>query len=230
MSNRIFLAAWVLVIVLAGSSFAVSIRVLPGGIPVGSAEQLMREGIRLGSSQMLRQAWDSYEKAVALNPEYLEGYLQLGRIFFHLSLLGTATAEESRKAQHFADVLLEKAPEIADAHRLMGMVLSGKGAYLDALQELQLALHLNPGNEFVICDLASIHLALKQPEQTIGLLEGRSLRDGWSYYILGMAWLQKGERGRAMLNFKKARALGFSGYWLDLAFQRLGEELSLPLR
>ncbi len=230
MSNRIFLATWLLIFSLVGVASAVSIRVLPGGIPLGSAEQLMREGIRLGSSQLLRQAWDAYEKAVALDPEYLEGYLHLGRIYFHLSLLGNATAEESRKAQYFADILLEKAPEVADAHRLMGMVLSGKGAYLDALQELQLALHLNPGNEFVICDMASIHLALKQPDQTISLLEGRSLRDGWSYYILGMAWLQKGEKGRAMINFKKSRALGFSGYWLDMAFQKLGEDLSLPLR
>ncbi|NLI77396.1 MAG: hypothetical protein GX442_13265 [Candidatus Riflebacteria bacterium] len=230
MSIRSLALALVLALAVSGVAFAVSIRVLPGGIPLGSAEQLMAEGIRLGSTQILRQAWEAYEKAVALNPEYLEGYLQLGRIYFHLSLLGGATDEDYRKAFHFADLLMEKAPKVAEAHRLMGVVLSGKGAYLDALQELELALHLDPGDEFVLCDMAAIHLALKQPDQTVSLLEGRSLKDGWSYYILGMAWMQKGEKGRALINFRKAKAAGFAGYWLDLAFQRLGEDLKLPLR
>jgi len=196
---------------------------------MGSADQLMAEGIRLGSSQILRQAWEAYEKALVLNPEFLDGYFKLGRIYFHLSLLGSAAEEDFQKAQRFADLVLKKAPMNPEAHRLMGEVLSGKGAYLDAMQELKLALNMNPGNEFILCDMASIHLALHQPEETISLLEGKSLRDGWSLYILGLAWLQKGEKGRALINFKKAQKRGFSGYWLNLALQALGEDLSLPL-
>jgi hypothetical protein len=45
-----------------------------------------------------------------------------------------------------------------------------------------------------------------------------------------MAWLQKAEKGRAMINFKKAQKHGFSGYYLDMALAHLAKELDLPLK
>lgn len=203
---------------------AVSIRVMQG-IPVGDPQQLVEEGLRLSNEQMLRQAWEAYEKAVRLDPETVEGYRQLGRVYFNLSLIGAANDDDYVRASEYARLIGAKAPESADAHHIMGMVLSGKGAYLDALDELRLALHLNPANELILCDIASIHLALHQPDETVRLLEGKTLRRGWSYYILAMAWLQKGERGRAWMNLLKARRQGFSGYWVDTTLDMLRRDL-----
>jgi len=214
---------------LTAELFGLSIRVLPGGIPVGNPEQLVREGIRLGNTQLLRQAWDAYEKAVAIDPQYLEGYLQLGRIFFHLSLLSGANEYDFAKAKKYAQTAMDLSPQNPDVHHVMGIVLSGNGAYVDAMDELKLALALNPGNEFIIGDLASIYLALRQPDWAIEYLEGKHLKNGWSYYVLGLAWLQKNQKGKAFLNFKKAEKIGFSDYWLNLAFDSLKRDIFIHL-
>lgn len=208
-------------------SEAVSVRVLQGGIPMGDAQQLVEEGLRLGNEQMLRQAWEAYEKAVHLDPDANDGYRQLGRVYFYLSLIGAANNDDFIRASEYARLLDSKDPGSADAHHLMGVVLSGKGAFLDALDELRLALSLKPANELILCDIASIHLALHQPEETIRILEGKSIRRGWSYYILAMAWLQKGERGRAWLNLLKARKQGFSGYWVDTTLEMLMRDIRM---
>lgn len=206
---------------------AVSVRVLQGGIPVADTQQLVEEGLRLGNEGMLRQAWDAYEKAVHLDPDATDGYRQLGRVYFNLSLIGAAKDDDYARASEYARLLEVKEPGSADAHHLMGIVLSGKGAFLDALDELRLALSLKPANELILCDIASIHLALHQPDETIRMLEGKVLKRGWSYYILAMAWLQKGERGRAWLNLLKARKQGFSGYWVDTTLEMLMRDIRL---
>lgn len=206
---------------------AVSVRVLQGGIPVGDLQQLVEEGFRLGNERMLRQAWDAYEKAVHLDPDAIDGYRQLGRVYFNLSLIGATGDADFARASEYARLLEVKEPGSADAHHIMGLVLSGKGAFLDALDELRLALSLKPANELILCDIASIHLALHQPDETIRMLEGKALKRGWSYYILAMAWLQKGERGRAWLNLLKARKQGFSGYWVDTTLEMLMRDIRL---
>jgi len=208
-------------------SMAVSVRVLQGGIPIAEPQQLVEEGLRLGNEQMLRQAWDVYEKAIQLDPGTTDGYRQLGRVYFNLSLIGAAKDDDYVRASEYARLLGSRDPGSADAHHLMGVVLSGKGAYLDALDELRLALSLKPANELILCDIASIHLALHQPEETIRMLEGKTLHRGWSYYILSMAWLQKGERGRAWLNLLKARKHGFSGYWVDTTLDMLLRDIGI---
>jgi tetratricopeptide (TPR) repeat protein len=217
-------------VLTAHPGLALSIRVLPGGIPVGSPEQLMSEGIRLGNSHLLRQAWNEYEKSVTLAPHKLEGYYQLGRIFFHLSLLRSAGTADSAKALGYARQALALAPQAAESHRILALVFSGKGAYLDAMDELRLAMQLNPGNEFVLCDMAVIHLALRQPAKAVALLEGQSLKNGWSYFVLAVAWMQQGQNGKALINLKKAERSGFVGFWLDQAQNAIkqGRPLDLP--
>jgi len=231
MSNRS--AVPFLIMVFFGvlvSASGLSVRVIQGGVPIASPRELIEEGIRLGNSELLRKAWGSYEQAVKLEPNVIDGYMQLGRIYFHLSMMGVATDDEFQKVRNYARQALSKSPEIADSHHLMGMVLSGKGSYLDAIDELRLALNLKPGNEFILCDMAAIHLALHQPEESINILEGKKLKDGWSYFILSLAWLQKGAKGRALLNLNKAKNVGFSGYWLDKTLSALEKDLGIPLK
>ncbi len=217
-------------LLISGPASAISIRVFPGGIPLGSAQQLMDEGMRLGNTQMLRQAWDAYEKAVKLDPNSSQGYLGMGRIFFYLSMLDAAGPEDVSRAQKLAEVASTGNLAPGDVHYLLGMVLSGKGAYLDAVDELKLALYFNPGNEFILCDLASIHLTLHQSDAIIELLEGKNLRSGWAYLNLAMAWLQKGEKGKAWLNLVKAQKLGYTGYWLEKTKTLIQKDLLINVK
>ena len=197
------------------------------GVPVANPRQLVEEGIKLGNAQLLRKAWSHYESALKLSGGSDTGYLELGQIYFHLSLLGVSTEEDFETAEFFARKAIFEDPHDADAHRSLGLILAGRGAFLDALDQLNVALHLNPANEYLIYDLAALHLALHQPKKTIEFLEGRNHKSAWAYVVLAMAWSQQNSRGRAILNLYKARQLGFSHYWIDRMLEQFSEELKM---
>ncbi len=219
-----------LLCIFATSASALSIRVLEGGIPIIDPGKMMEDGLRLGNTELLRQAWRHYEDSVTLPESMGNGYLELGRIYFYLSLLGSSNESDYNIAEHFARQAIADNPENADAHHALGLILAGRGAFLDAFEELTLALHLNPTNEFLLVDLASLHLALHQPIKTIEYLEGRSHKTGWAYVVLAMAWSQQNQKGKAILNLLKARKMGFGGYWIDTMLAQFAEEFKLPLK
>ncbi|HNS09406.1 MAG TPA: hypothetical protein PKN29_06880 [Candidatus Ozemobacteraceae bacterium] len=219
-----------LLCIFANSASALSIRVLEGGIPIIEPHKMMEDGLRLGNTELLRQAWRHYEDSVTLPEGMGKGYLELGRIYFYLSLLGSSSESDYNLAERFARQAIADNPENADAHHALGLILAGRGAFLDAFEELTLALHLNPTNEFLLVDLASLHLALHQPIKTIEYLEGRSHKTGWAYVVLAMAWSQQNQKGKAILNLLKARKMGFGGYWIDTMLAQFAEEFRLPLK
>jgi tetratricopeptide (TPR) repeat protein len=227
---KLFVLPAVFLLASAIAASALSIRVVEGGIPLVDPQEMIEEGIRKGSVDLLRQAWRHYEDSLLFNEkEAKTAYLELGKIYFHLSLLGYSTQSEFDTAEHYAREAVARDPENSDAHRALGLIFAGRGAFLDAYEELTLALYLNPGNEFLVYDLAALHLALRQPAKTIEYLEGRNHKNGWPYVVLAMAWTQQEQRGKAILNLLKAKRLGYSGYWVDTMLAQLSEEVKLPL-
>ncbi|PKL47414.1 MAG: hypothetical protein CVV42_13220 [Candidatus Riflebacteria bacterium HGW-Riflebacteria-2] len=227
---KLFVLPVVFLLASAMTVSALSIRVVEGGIPLIDPQEMIEEGIRKGSVDLLRQAWRHYEDSLLFNEKQDKtAYLELGKIYFHLSLLGYSTQSEFDTAEYYAREAVERDPENSDAHRALGLIFAGRGAFLDAYEELTLALYLNPTNEFLIYDLAALHLALRQPIKTIEYLEGRNHKSGWPYVVLAMAWTQQEQRGKAILNLLKAKKLGYSGYWVDTMLSQLSEEVKLPL-
>lgn len=227
---KMFVLPAVFLLATAISASALSIRVVEGGVPLVSPNELIEEGIRLGSVDLLRQAWRHYEDSLLFDEKQAKtAYLELGKIYFHLSLLGYSTQSEFDTAEYYARQAVERDPENSDAHRALGLIFAGRGAFLDAYEELTLALYLNPANEYLIYDLAALHLALRQPVKTIEYLEGRNHKSGWPYVVLAMAWTQQEQRGKAILNLLKAKKLGYSGYWVDTMLSQLADEVKLPL-
>lgn len=226
---KLFVLPAVFLLASVMTASALSIRVVEGGIPVVDHQEMIDEGIRLGSVDLLRQAWRHYEDSLSFEDAAKAGYLELGKIYFHLSLLGYSTQSEFDTAEYYARQAVERNPEDSDAHRALGLIFAGRGAFLDAYEELTLALYLNPANEFLVYDLAALHLALRQPVKTIEYLEGRSHKSGWPYVVLAMAWTQQNQRGKAILNLLKAKRLGYSGYWVDTMLNQLSDEVKLPL-
>ncbi|NCB37762.1 MAG: hypothetical protein EOM80_03245 [Erysipelotrichia bacterium] len=226
---KLILLPTVFLFAFAANVSALSIRILEGGVPVLEPQKMVEEGLRQGNAALLRQAWQHYADAVKLSENTDAGYLELGKIYFYLSLLGDANQSDFDTAEFYAKQAIDRDPQNADAHRALGLILAGRGAFLDAFGELSLALNLNPGNEFLICDIAALHLALHQPIKTIEYLEGRNHKSGWAYVVLAMAWSQQNQKGKAILNLMKARKLGFSGYWIDTMLGQFAEEFHLPL-
>ncbi|OGK05142.1 MAG: hypothetical protein A2W80_01450 [Candidatus Riflebacteria bacterium GWC2_50_8] len=226
---KLFVLPAVFLLASVMTASALSIRVVEGGIPLVDPQEMIEEGIRQGNVDLLRQAWRHYEDSLVFEKEARAGYLELGKIYFHLSLLGYSTQSEFDTAEYYARQAIDRDPENSEAHHALGLIFAGRGAFLDAYEELTLALYLNPANEYLIYDLAALHLALRQPKKTIEYLEGRNHKTGWPYVVLAMAWTQQEQRGRAILNLFKARRLGYSGYWVDTMLNQLSEEVKLPL-
>ena len=208
---------------------AVSIRVTEG-VPLMDPSSLIEEGIKKGNADLLREAWRHYEQALRLTTGSSAGYLELGEIYFHLSLLGESTDDDFKTAEFFARQAVAENPDDSDAHRALGLILAGRGAFLDALEELTVAWHLNPTNNFIIYDLAALHLALRQPQQTVAYLESQNHKSGWPYVVLAMAWMQQDAPGKALINLYRAKHLGYSNYWVNKMLQDLGKELNMPLK
>lgn len=208
---------------------AVSINLIEGAVPVGSPEEMLKEGIRLGNSVLLKQAWKHYADAAEDNGAK-KAYLELGKIYFYLSLLGQSTQLEHDTARDLACKAVAQSPKSSDAHRALGLVLAGEGAFLDAYQELTLALYLNPTNEFLIYDLALLHVALKQPEKALDYLEGHNYKSAWPYVIMAMANTQMKRHGKAIVNLYKARYLGFADSLINSMLEQLSDELEIELK
>ncbi len=208
-------------------AYAMSIRVVEG-IPLVDFKTMVEDGLRLGNAELLRKAWSHYENAIRFdskNEQAKIAYLQLGKIYFYLSLLGLSTEEDFFKVKDYANNMLNEFPDDPDAHRAFGLIFTGHGSYMDAFEELSLALKLNPTNELVLCDMASLHLALHQPDKTIEYLEELKANNGWNQVLLAMAYSQKNLKGRAYIAINRAEKLGYKGYWVDKMKESLSKEI-----
>lgn len=216
---------------LAVSASALSIRVVEG-VPLGNYQTMVEDGLRLGNAELLRTAWNHYESAIKFDnkeEELASSYLELGKIYFYLSLLGCSTEDDYSIAEGYARRILNDYPNDADAHRALGLIFAGHGSYMDAFEEFSLALRLNPTNELVVCDMASLHLALHQPDKTIEYLEKLKNNRGWNQILLAMAYSQKNMLGRAYLALSRAEKLGYKGYWVDKMKANISESIGLNL-
>lgn len=213
------------------NSYALSIRVVEG-VPLGNYEAMVEDGLRLGNAELLRTAWEHYEQAIKFGNQdkmAASSYLELGKIYFYLSLLGCSTEEEYLKAESYAKNLINSSPKSSDAHRALGLIFAGHGSYMDAYEEFNLALKLNPTNELVICDMASLHIALHQPDKTIEYLEKLKQNNGWNQILLAMAYSQKNLNGKAYIALSKAEKLGYKGYWVDKMKENISKEIGIEL-
>lgn len=228
--NKIkFLIIFLAFMTMTVSAQALSIRVVEG-VPLGDYETMVEDGLRLGNAELLRTAWNHYEEAINFESKddvVASSYLELGKIYFYLSLLDCSTEEDYFKAEGYARKLLNESPEDADAHRALGLIFAGHGSYMDAFEEFSLALKLNPTNDLVVCDMASLHLALHQPDKTIEYLERLKANKGWNQILLAMAYSQKDLNGRAYLALSRAEKLGYKGYWVDSMKKNLSEKLGM---
>jgi tetratricopeptide (TPR) repeat protein len=127
------------------------------------------------------------------------------------------------------ETLLPKTPKSFDVHELLGLVYASQGKGPQALQQLQIAVELNPGSAAARTNLAAsflrvgkLALAEEQFRKAIAL-------DPKSYeanHNLGELYIQSGRLAKAAPYLKNAQALRPSydnGYNLALAYFLTGE-------
>ncbi len=98
-------------------------------------------------------ARQSYQKAVALNPDLAEAQVNLGSLLL--------AGRDFTRALPYLQAAVKLKPNDARAHMDLGMALDGAGQHEAAMQEFQRALALNPNSETALYQAGHIELGQK---------------------------------------------------------------------
>jgi TolB-like protein/class 3 adenylate cyclase len=115
---------------------------------------------------------DYFEKSVALDPGFALAWTGLSRGYWTQSGYGWRPVNSGfQQAREAAQRALDLAPELAEAHAALGLVLeSHDWDWKGAERHLRRALELAPGNADVLRSMASLTGVLGGHEECIGLL------------------------------------------------------------
>lgn len=192
--------------------------------PTPDVELWVHRGNALRSAGRYRKALQSFEQALALQPEHLQALSGKGAL---LALLG-----QKREALKCCRRALERDPEAAEAWHSMGVVLSVSGRNWEALSHFQRALELQPGFDRALCNRGMVLARLERFEEAIADLnaalgvQGRGAAQqpgnpvqGWhggAWAYRAFALLRLGEYEQAIASCERALDLQPRSYLASL--------------
>ncbi len=163
--------------------------------------------------ESLVQAIACLDKAVAIIPDYLEAWIELGRAHYYMATggwgLGAPIEDEIRQAQQSLDRALELDPESPDAHEFMAWVAwSNDWDWPQADRAIRRALAAKPDNPRALNTAACIALTLGRSEESLSLYERATRLDplnvpaynnlALAYYYVGRLEDAEAAIGRAI--------------------------------
>ncbi len=161
-----------------------------------------KRGNELLAQGRLKEAALCYRQAVATNPGYAEGFLNLGFVL----------EEEQQHAE--AELALKQAvllnPKMEDAYYLLATVLQASGKPKEAIDNYNMALELKPDFEIVYRDLILALFQNEQPDQAevaISKAIGLYPLNADFHYYLGKLYAYQGETDKAIDSFLKALSI-----------------------
>jgi serine/threonine protein kinase/tetratricopeptide (TPR) repeat protein len=161
----------------------------------------------LGSNPpSLRRAVEHYERAVALDPSFLEAWAQLSRAATFLYYNGTPTPALAARAQEAAESALALGPERPEGHLARGEYTQAVlGDPARARAELERASALAPTNAEYASAMALVDQSLGHWEASLRSLEEARRLDPRSVRTLGRLsttalWLRRTEQAREVLD------------------------------
>jgi adenylate cyclase len=166
--------------------------------------------LRRGTKQDNDTARQLFEEAIALDPNFIWPYVNLGQTHFWDARLGWS--ETPAKSLQRAFELEQKALAMDDSiditHSILGSIYLVKRQYEKALSEAERAVALNPNGADAHIFLAGIVGCLGRWEESI-LYAKKSLRLNpipilGNYYILGRAYFMTGKYDESMAMLNKA--------------------------
>ncbi|GAD23013.1 tetratricopeptide repeat protein [Acidovorax sp. MR-S7] len=134
----------------------------PAALP-GDAQGCNAQGNQWMHAGRAADAVRAYDRAIALQPDYLDPHFNRGN-----ALLGLQRNEEALASFEQAIVL---SPRLALAHYNRGAVLEALGRAQDAADSYRTVLEIEPGHVQARFNLGCIHLALKQYAEALACMD-----------------------------------------------------------
>jgi tetratricopeptide (TPR) repeat protein len=157
-----------------------------------------------------------YQRTLALSPDSYVMHSNLGKLYWQHGK--TDLAEQEWRA---AARLAPYAPEVLDN---MGLLLTSRQQYDEALADLARALQIDPGDSFAHRNLANLYSDLgrrEEAEQEFKAALNASLLDFQTRDDLGQLYLDEGRLQEAEGQFRESLALRPSpAAWLGLGISR----------
>ena len=146
------------------------------------------------------KALEAYNRALALNPDDLEGYASRGAVYFF-------TGDYDRAEQDFLHVLHQN-PYQADAYTAYASTLAAKGDFENALTVLDLALQLKPGKPETFFSRAGVYFMLgRYNEAVVDYTSVINLHPAAEVYnARGAAYERMGKTDLAQKDFEAAKS------------------------
>jgi spermidine synthase len=162
---------------------------------VGSAEETVEQNVK----QLL---------ASAASPlPYLSGDMPKGEADFLVeTALGAIKRDDQGRAEQFARYSLNLT-ESAQAHGVLGEILSARGDDAAALDEWQAALVLDPKNFYALIDIGKYYLSKQDAPRAAGYLERAIEIDAKSArarHLRGLAYQEAGDLSHAAAEYRQA--------------------------
>jgi tetratricopeptide (TPR) repeat protein len=165
--------------------------------PAGEAYD---EGVRLARQGLLREAINSFDKAIRLKPDYVEAYTSRGAVYNSL-------AQNERAIKDY-DEAIRLNPRYAEAYYNRANVYSDSGQPERALKDYDAALGLNPGYAEAYHNRSLVYLTLARSEAATdarSYLDLKGWRDRQSQYMVlvgyfGYQYAQRDAAARKILD------------------------------
>ena len=162
-----------------------------------------------------KEAIDLYERALALDPQFVEVQSRLAAVLVDSVTIGmtdsASTAASIARAAELVDRALAASPRSAHAHIAKGHVLRARNRWGEAILEYEAALALDHSSVYALSSLGWCKLYFGSIDEVIALVEQvirlspRDPRIASFYNLIGTVHLLQSHINEAIVWFEKAR-------------------------
>jgi len=175
-----------------------------------------------------------YEEAIALDPNYIWPYVNLGLRHFFDARLGfsESPAKSFKTAYELAQKALAMDESNDVAHSLLACIYAVNRQYDKALPEAERAVALNPNGSEAYIYLGGIIGCSGRWEESVSYIQ-MSIRlnpipEAWKYQILGRSYFMLGQYDEAVVELKKALQVDpgflFAHIYLAACYSSMGRD------
>jgi tetratricopeptide (TPR) repeat protein len=201
-----------------GENFTMDI-VLTKEVSMEEAKNMFLQGVQLYQEGKFDQAIAAFEAVLRDNPDFAEGYYNLG--------MANLRKGDSDKALSAMEKAIELRSDFLQAYFGIGQIYIEKGDYENAIEIFKRAAAVNPEAPEPYLNLGLLYFNNKEDDQAEqALLKAISLKPSFPqpYYQLGLLYLRKDEILKSRQNFERFLELAPQAPEAD-AVRKILEEL-----